>query len=34
MIWFPIGIVFVLGLWFAAGRAYDSLCVHDDERCM
>ena len=32
MIWFPLGIVFVLGLWFAAGRLLDTLMLHDDER--
>jgi hypothetical protein len=25
MIWFPIGIVFVLVLWFAAGKVYDTV---------
>jgi len=25
MIWFPLGIVFVLGLWFAAGKVYDAV---------
>lgn len=34
MIWFPIGLAFVLGLWFAAGRAYDSLMIREDERMM
>lgn len=25
MIWFPIGIVFVLGLWFLTGKVYDTV---------
>lgn len=30
MIWFPIGIVFVLSLWFATGKVYDIVAKESD----